>query len=222
MKLVEYGIAHLRNEQKGHIVEPLAFLSVMKWLDTQKLFNLQSNIGSRLGCEESRGRAFEEAVNLYLLRQLHYPVSFTTIFDFHDRCTPSWANETARIVARLDGVDVPVDLLGGVPLNSALSVVHYAGTIEEVIDWIDNPDTASVLLVASNLFGPDVLARCQLSPSTNTTVSRRSVLLMGQFKSCTVGNKESLSSTTVADALDSLHRDHWFPGSVCYFASLLS
>jgi hypothetical protein len=196
----------------------------MKWLETRKILNLQSNIGSRLSREESRGKAFEETMNLFLLRQLHYPVSFTTIFDFHDRFTPSWASEEARIVARRDGVDVPVDLLGEAPLNPALSVVHHAESIEEVIDWIDDPDTASVLLVPGTLFGPDVMARCQLSPSTstNTTVSRRTVLLMGQFKSYTVGNKASLDAKTVAKGLKSLHPDHWFKTSVCYFASLLS
>jgi hypothetical protein len=109
-------------------------------------------------------------MNLYLLRQLRYPVPFTTVFDFHDRGTPSWANEKAHVVACLDNVNVAVDLLGGAPLNPGRSVVHYASCIEEVIDWIDNPDTASALLITSHLFGPDVMARCRSSSSTNTTV----------------------------------------------------
>jgi hypothetical protein len=154
-------------------------------------------------------------VNLFLLRRLRYSVPLTTIFDFHDRCTPSWANEEAEIVARLDNGDVTADLLGGAPLNPGLSVVDYASCIGEVIDWIDNPDNASVLLVTSNLFGPDVMARCRLSPLT--TVTPRTVLLMGQSKSYTTGNKASLDATTVADSLTSLHRDHWFKKEVCHF-----
>jgi hypothetical protein len=59
-------------------------------------------------------------------------------------------------------------------------VVHYASCIEDIIDWIDRLDTASVLLVANPLFGPDVMARCH-SSSSNTTVPPRKVLLMGQL-----------------------------------------
>jgi hypothetical protein len=88
-------------------------------------------------------------------------------------------------------------------------VVHHASSIEDTIDWIDNPDTASTLLIPSHLFGPDVMARCRLS-SSNTTV-----LLMGQFKSCTVGIKESLDAETLALSLTSLHPDHWFKEAVC-------
>ena len=198
-RLVEYGFALLHNDHKGHIAEPLAFLSIMKWFETQGLLKPGSNLQLRLG-REIRGC-------LYLLRQLRYPVPFTTIFDFHDRCTPSWANEQARIVPRLDNVDVALDLPGGALLN----LVHHASCIEEVIDWIDNPDTASVLFVTNNLFGPNVLARCHSSSLTNTTVPPRTVLLMGQ-----------LESHTVVDALTSLNRDQWFKRKVCYFNSLLS
>jgi hypothetical protein len=109
-----------------------------------------------------------------------------------------------------------VDVLGGAPENPGLSVVHYASSIEDTIDWLDEPDNTSVLLIPSSLFGPDVMARCRLS-SSNTTV-----LLMGQFKSYTVGNKESLDAETVVKALTSLHPDHWFKTEVCYLASLLS
>ena len=34
-RLVEYGIAHLREGHKGEIIEPLAFLSLMRWLQDQ-------------------------------------------------------------------------------------------------------------------------------------------------------------------------------------------
>ena len=198
-RLVEYEIAHLREEHNGQIVEPLAFLSLMRWLEGQGHLNIEANLGLRL--------ALEEVGNLYLLRALRDPVPFATVFDF--RCAPSWAKETAHIIPRLDKEDVAVDVLGGAPENPGLSVVHHASSIEDTIDWIDNPDTASALLVPSHLFGPDVMARCHLS-SSNTTV-----LLMGQFKSCTVGIKESVDAETLALALTSLHPDHWFKQAVC-------
>jgi hypothetical protein len=129
----------------------------------------------------------------------------------------------AHIVARRDNVDVAVDVLGRAPENRSLSAAHYASSIEDIIDWIDKLDTASVLLIPSHLFGPDVMARCRSSSSSsNTTVPPRDVLLMGQFKSHTVGNKASLYEETVAEALASLHPDHWFKQEVCYSVSLLS
>jgi hypothetical protein len=123
----------------------------------------------------------------------------------------------AHIVACLDKADVAVDSLGGgTPEDPGLSVAHYASGIEDIIDWIDKLDTASVLLIPSELFGPDVMARCRSSSSN------RNVLLMGQLKSCTVGNNASLDAKTVAGALTSLHPDHWFKQAVCYLVSLLT
>ena len=46
-RAVEYGVARLRDDHKGHIIEPLPFLSVMKWLETQGL-DLESNPRLRL------------------------------------------------------------------------------------------------------------------------------------------------------------------------------
>jgi hypothetical protein len=186
----------------------------MRWLQGEGHLNLEANLRLRFGNESERGSAFEEVGNLYLLRALRHPVSFTTVFNF--RRAPSWADETARIIARMGGKDVAVDVLGDAPENPSLSAAHYASSIEDTIDWLDKPDNASALLISSRLFGPDVMARC-CSSSSNTTV-----LLMGQYKSYTVGNKESLDAESVAKALTSLHPDHWFKQAVCYLASLLS
>jgi hypothetical protein len=128
-----------------------------------------------------------------------------TIFDFHPKFTPSWANEEAQIVPRLDGVDVPV--VGGAAQNPGLGVVHYAESIEDVICWIETLNPAPAILIASNSFGPDVLLRVKLS-------STRIVILTGQFKSCTDGNIESLDASTLNYALTSLHPNHWFKNSV--------
>ena len=222
-RLVEYGIARLRQnsakfEHKGQIIEPLAFLSLMRWLQTQGRLSLQANLRLRLGDESSRGSAFEEVGVLYLLRALRYPVPFTTIFNFH--YTPSWANEMGQIVARLDKVNVGVDVLGEDPENPGLSVAHYASSIEDIIDWMDKLDNASVLLIPSHLFGPSVMARCR-SSSSDTTAPPRNVLLMGRFKASTAGNQESLNAETVAEAPTPLHPDHWFKQSVCHLVSLI-
>ena len=66
--------------------------------------------------------------------------------------------------------------------------------------------------------------RCHsFSPTNaNTTAPPRNVLIMGQLKSYTVGNNNSLDATTVAKALTSLNQDHWFEHKVSYFVSLLS
>src|SRR6266576_953140 len=98
-RLVEYGIARLRGGRTGQIVEPLAFLSLMRWLQGQRHLSLEANLRLRLGNESERGSAFEEVGNLYLLRALRDPVRFSTVFDF--RCIPSWADNMTRIVARL-------------------------------------------------------------------------------------------------------------------------
>lgn len=207
-KLVEYGIARLREGHKGHIIEPLAFLSMMTWLKTHNNLNLQLEAGVRLraGDGDFRGYAFEETMVLYLLRKLRYPVPLSMIFDFHPELTPSWANEAAHIVARLEGAYVPVDVIGEAPQNPGLSVIHYAGTIEDVIHWIETLETTPAILIASNLFGPDILLRVKLSSMI--------VILMGQCKSYTNGNKCTLGATTLGEALDSLHPDHWFKKSV--------
>jgi hypothetical protein len=155
---------------------------------------------------------------LYLLRMLRYPVPFSTIFDFHS--TPVWENDMAHIVGRLDGNDVPVDVLGDAPQNPGLGVVHYAASVEEVIHWIETPAVVPAVLVTSHLFGPDVMIRCSSSPSDSTVTS--TVLLMGQFKSFTDGNKESLDAGTISHGLTSLNRDHWFKQTVSQLASSLS
>jgi hypothetical protein len=219
-RLVEYGLARLRKGHTGHIVEPLAFLSLMQWLEDQNHVNLEANIRSRLAFQTSRGDAYEELIILYLLRILRYPVPFSTIFHFYNN-TPNWANDMAQIVGRLDGMDAAVEVLGVAPENPGLGVVHYATGVEDVIRWIEAPDTAPAVLISTYLFGPDVMIRCS-SPPSNSTVASTNVFLMGQFKSFTNGNKESLDAGTTSHALASLDRDHWFKQTVCQLASSLS
>ena len=219
VELVKYGIAHLRWENmkyQGQIVEPLAFLSLMRWLQDQHHLSPEANLRLELGNEAACGSNFEKVGILYLLRVLRYPVRFTTVFDFHSRFIRSWADEKGHIVARRDHAVVAVDVLGEAPENPGLAVVHYASSIEDIINWVDELGTTSAVLITKNLFGPDVMARCHL-PSTDTTV-----LLMGQFKSYTVGNHASHYVGTVADAVTSLHPDHWFKRAVCYSISLFS
>jgi len=61
-RLVEYGIACLRDEHQGQIVEPLAFLSLMWWLQSKKFLKLEANMRSRLSCEDSRGMGYENVI----------------------------------------------------------------------------------------------------------------------------------------------------------------
>jgi len=204
VELVEYGIAHLREGHTGQIVEPLAFLSLMRWLE--KTGHLNANLRVGLADQPSRGYTYEQVGVLYLLRVLCHPEPLTTIFDFEP--PSSWTDKKYQIVARLNNDHVPVDVLGTHSQNPGLCVVTYASSIKEIIDWIDGVGTASAVLIPSQSFGPDVMVRCRSSPINDP--SSRSLILMGQFKSYTVGNKESLDAKTVTKALSSLHSDHWF------------
>ena len=208
-KVVEYGVARLRDGHKGHIIEPLAFLSVMNWLEAQDL-NLKSNVRLRLGhSEDSRPDAFEELVVLYLLRILGQPIPLSTIFDFRGAPPPEWADEPAQVVGRLGGINVPVDALGEITQNPGLAVVHYAERIQDILDWLESSDTAPAVLIPGNRFGPDLMMRCKLSTSDIT------IVVMGQLKSSITGTKTSLKPGTTADALTSLHENHWFKKEVC-------
>ena len=189
----------------------------MKWLKKQKHVNLaMANIRLQLGsCGEG-------LIILYLLRMLRYPVPFNMIFDFHSK--PDWENDMVHIVGRFDGNDVPVNVLGDAHQNPGLGVVHYTASIEEVIDWIETlAVTPAVLLVTSHLIGPDVvMIRCSSSPSNSTVTS--TTILMGQIKSFTDGNKESLDKGTInnSHSLTSLNQEHWFKQTVSPLVSLSS
>lgn len=209
LKLVEYGIARLRKHHQGEIIEPLAFLSVLRWLETQEDLNLDQNLRMRLGQQDSRGQAVEELTILYLLRAFRYPAALSSVFAFHGTA-PSWADEETQIVARLNGEYVPVDVLGQSPQNPALGVVHYAGGVQEILDWIEGSPCSPAVLVSSHLFGPDIMIRF------------RDLLVMGQVKSYLTGNKDSLFAATMAEALTSLNSIHWFKTQVCKNDSLLS
>lgn len=215
-RLVEYGIARLREGHEGHIIEPLAFLSVMQWLQSRTSTNLSADLRLQAGDPHSRGYAFEGAMILYLLQRLRDPVPLSTIFNFHPKHRPPWADEQAQIVARLDGASVSVDIIGGAPQNPALGVVCYAQTIDDIIRWIEGPGPAPLILIPTILFGPDVLARVKLSSSTSIPI------LMGQLKSFTNGNKESLDAPTLTSALISMHPNHWFKKAVRQLVLLLS
>jgi hypothetical protein len=204
--MVEYGIARLRSEHIGQIVERLAFVSLLQWLETQERDNILSNIRKRLSLEDSRGLAYEELLVLYLLRTLRHPVPLSAIFNFHGTA-PWWATAHAQIVGHLEGADVPVDVLGEAPQNPGLGAVHFAATPEDIIHWLENTDAAPPILLPTPLFGADVMARVRVFPPARPTME---VIVLGQGKSYTRGNLTSLDADTTTKALDSLNEDHWF------------
>jgi len=204
VEMVEYGIARLRDDDhKGEIIEPLAFMSLLRWLENKELNNVLTKLRNKLAFQESRGVAYEELVVLYLLRRLRYPVPLSAIFNFHGTA-PLWANVPVQIVGRLDGVIVPVDILGESPRNPRLGGVCVAANVEDVINWFVKPRTASPILLAPDLFGPDVIAR------VSTETMSKEIIVMGQAKSYTIGNNENLSAAVTSGALNSLDEDHWF------------
>ena len=66
-KHVEYGIAYLRDNHQGEIIEPLAFLSIVRWFETQKDLCLETNLRQQLAYEKFRGNTFEGLVILFLV-----------------------------------------------------------------------------------------------------------------------------------------------------------
>ena len=87
--------------------------------------------------------------------------------------------------------------------------------------WNQSTGTSPPVLVATYLFGPDVMIRCHSSPSNSAVGSSTTskVFLMGQLKSYTEGRKQSLNTKTTKDAITSLDPTHWFKKEVshlCY------
>lgn len=204
-KAVEYGIARFRDDLKGHIIEPLAFLSLVIWLENSLHMDVNTMIRKRLAFAASRGDAFEELIVLHLFRSFCHPVPLDAVFEFHGTI-PLWIAGLSQIVGRVDGEYVPVRILDDTWLNPKVAVAHYAESIEEVMDWLEMSLTAPAILVPGILFGPDVMAWIE--------IDGQRVLLMGQLKSYLEGNVNSLDSETMVKALRSLHPDHWFKKSV--------
>jgi hypothetical protein len=206
---VEYGIAHLRQDHRGEIIEPLAFLSIVRWLENQKDLSLETYLRHPLADEEFRGNACEWVVILFLLRTFCRPTALSDVFNFHGT-VPEWADEMAQIVGRINGKDVVVNVLENPPRYPSLGVVYYGKTIEDIIQWFEESPAPSVL-VPTNLFGPDVIIKCC-----------NGLHLMGQTKSCLKGNINELDATTTEDAINSLNSAKWFIQVVCLPDSLLS
>lgn len=194
-KHVEYGIARLRKDHQGEIIEPLAFLSVVRWLETQKDLCLDENLFHKLG-DQTRGYAFEEVVILFLLRTFCRPTALNSVFKFHGT-VPEWAGSETYIVGYLNDEEVPVNILEDPPRNPSLGVVQYAESIEDVIQWLKKSPASSVLM-PTHVFGPDMIIKCH------------DVLLMGQAKSYRDGNINELDAPTATDALQSLNPVNWF------------
>jgi hypothetical protein len=96
-----------------------------------------------------------------------------------------------------------VDILGEAPENPGLSVVQYADSMNDILDWIENGAAAPAVLVPNGLFGPDIMMWCR-------TQDGGSVILMGQAKSYLTGGETTLYAADVKKAVESLWEDKWF------------
>ena len=204
-RVVEYGIARLREDFMGEIDEPLALFSLLRWFETQEGFQLANGLKQRLGDQEQRGLAFEELVILYITKIFRNPVRLDQVFEFHSS-PPTWASEPAQLVHRVGTNKFePVDLDSQSPHTPATGVTCYAEKAKDVICWL----TESRLgwCCPSNSFGPDLLMWLRFS-------SGEVRLVMIQNKSYFSGNVDSLKANVVADALDSLTPGHWFKSLV--------
>ena len=208
-KHVEYGIAHLRKDHRGEIIEPLAFLSIVRWFETQEDLSLETYLGHLLADEDLRGHACEWVVILFLLRTFCRPTVLSDVFKFHG-AVPEWADMKAHIVGRIEGKEVEVNVLENPPRYPSLGVVYCANTIEDIIQWFEESPVPSVL-VPTHLFGPDVIIKCC-----------NGLHLMGQTKSYLDSNINELNAKTTAKAINSLNPANWFIKVVCLRDSLLS
>jgi len=87
-KHIEYGIARLRKDHEGQIIEPLVFLSIVTWLETQDDVCLDTNLQHQLAHQHSHVYGYEELVILYLVRTFSQPaalsVSFSMALSLHE------------------------------------------------------------------------------------------------------------------------------------------
>jgi len=193
---VEYSIAHLRNDHRGEIVEPLVFVSIVTWLETQKDLCVEASLRHALAIQPYRGYAFEELVILFLLRTFSRPTALNLVFKFHGT-VPEWADAETHLVGRLEDREVPVNVLDLPPRYPSRGVVYFADSIEDIIRWLKASPVRCVL-VPNNLFGPDMIIKCH------------GLLLMGQAKSFLNGRENELGATTVEKAINSLNPANWF------------
>ena len=143
--------------------KPLAFLSIVRWFETQENLSLETYLRHPLADKEFRGHG---VVILFLLRTFCRPTVLSDVLKFHG-AVPEWADMKARIVGRIEGKEVAVNVLENPPRYPSLGVVYYAKTIE---------DRQSVL-VPAHLSGPDAIIKCC-----------DGLHLMGQTKSFLEGN----------------------------------
>ena len=206
---VEYGIAHLRDDHQGEIIELLAFLSIVRWLEAQKDLRLENDVRHPLADADHRGHAFEGVVILFLLRTFCRPTVLSRVFKFHGTL-PNWAHTRTQIAGRLEGRYVPVNVLEIPPMYPSLGAVYFADTIEDIILWFKESPAPSVL-IPTHLFGPDIIIKCV-----------DGLHLLGQDKSCLRDNINEIGAKTTADAINFLNPKKWFQTVVCLPDSLLS
>ena len=205
VQMIEYGIARYYDKQTAQLVEPLAFVSLMKWLETQEDHRILSNLRRDLSLYDSRILDYKDLLVLYLLRTLRYPVPLSTIFNIHGSA-PLWENAPAQIVGGLLGVDVPVVGSGHYLRYPHFGVVGSAANPEGIINWLENADTTPPILFATHLFGADVMARVHVKLDDGNDME---LIMMGRGK-----DDAYLDADTTIEALDSLNEDNWFEKKV--------
>jgi hypothetical protein len=204
-RLVEYGVAQLRQDFKGKISEPLALVSLVRWFQKQKGFGLENGIRVRLADPDSRGFAFEELMVVYITKKFRHPARLDEVFEFYGT-PPAWASQSVQLVHRVGQNNFePVDLDTQQPVTPGTGVAHYASNVSEVIQWL----TESTLgwCLPGILFGPDLMGWM----SSN---SGDPLLVLFQDKSFLYGNKDSVEAKTAAKALRSLTSSNWFKQAV--------
>jgi hypothetical protein len=211
--LVEYGLAQFKNKGDTDnslmpvvIKEPLALVSIMRYLESQG-HTLVQHIQTDLN-GAGRWAGFEKLVLVVitkLLRDGNSPL--TDIFQFHGE-TPEWAREKAQIVVQTSSDDYkPFDIIDDESVLHSIGFACEAEGPEDVQRWLQHGGAG--WCIPGNKMGPDLMAWVRL-PS-----SGRILLLVIQAKCRLSGTNTSTSADITADAIGSLTPGEFFRSSVC-------
>jgi len=199
--LVEYGVARFSRKGEGAgskvtIEEPLALISIMRHFESKS-----RTLGGhfRTSLQLNQGIAFEEAVLFAMTKLLQNQRPLSSIFNFYGE-PPSWAVQTAQIVARKSSGDFEAFTIDEFR-NTRSTFAYSAKGPEEVQCWLESSENG--WCIPDTQMGADLMARLRLSNGAF-------LLLVIQAKCRTTSTNEYMKSDVLAGAIRSLIPSRFF------------
>ncbi|TCD60236.1 hypothetical protein EIP91_010518 [Steccherinum ochraceum] len=148
----------------GRVDEPLALLSLRRFLEERSILYFASHLADRMRDKAGRWQAFEDTIALYLGYALASGLRLDLIFDFAGN-KPSWASDTGHLVACVKGATADSESTF-VPFPAQDDIPHpqlalRSGSMAATQSWFDDPGGRAFLFPDSN-FGPDCVALVRL------------------------------------------------------------